>query len=65
MIMEYQIKSILLSGLTAARDVALDLVGHHLLESLLDAMYEQFISCPYQRSRIFHVLLILQSHVDP
>lgn len=32
------------------RYVALDLVGNHLLDSLLHAMYDQFISCPYQRA---------------
>ena len=31
------------------KKVTLDLVGHHLLDSQLDAMYDQFISCPYQR----------------
>ena len=32
------------------RKVALDLVGHHLLDSLLDAMYDHFIFCFYQRA---------------
>jgi hypothetical protein len=31
------------------KKVALDLVGHHLLDSLLYAMYDHFISCSYQR----------------
>jgi hypothetical protein len=34
---------------TVVRKVALDLVGHHLLGSLLDAMYDHFISCSYLR----------------
>jgi hypothetical protein len=29
------------------RKVALDLVGHRLLDCLLDAMYDHFISYPY------------------
>ena len=32
---------------TVVRNVALDLVGRHLLDSLFDAMHDQFISCPY------------------
>ena len=36
--------------LSVVKNVTLDLVGHHLLVSLLDAMYDQFISCPYQRA---------------
>lgn len=34
---------------TPEQVVAIDLVGHHLLDSLLDAMYDHFISCSYQR----------------
>jgi hypothetical protein len=32
---------------SVVRTVALDLVGYHLLSSLLDAMYDHFISCSY------------------
>jgi hypothetical protein len=47
--------------------VALDLVGHHVLDCLLDAMYDHSISCLYRRVelRIFCILIVLRSHVDP
>jgi len=38
-----------LVGVNVVRKVALDLVGHHLLDCLLDAMHDHFKSCPYQR----------------
>jgi hypothetical protein len=50
------------------RKVALDLVGHHLLGSLLDAMYDHFIPdtslrCPHGKH--FPVLSLGTERHDP